>query len=216
MLKYIPLILCLNLVGCGKLAADASASDAGAGVDTAVNTPTSDHTVDFAAFDPKVSSEDLELYGATSLAVTLNPSKPLVKLAPQDVTGRPAQALVTSDGSICTPEHPFLALPTGELAAGENASLVSIDVAFFGSAVEDPGPHLTGPYFLCFGTRSPDGSWKTSFRQAEILYDAPSNELRAHYVFDDGIKADAVRLLVRGSMRGATPKRITYRTRSAP
>jgi hypothetical protein len=106
--------------------------------------------------------------------------------------------------------------PVGELAEGETTLLLSMDVAFFGRPVEDSGPHLTGPYFLCFGTRSPDGTWKTSFRKAEILYDAQSNELRANYVFDKGIMADAVKLFVTGSMRAATPKRITYRTRSTP
>lgn len=213
MLKSIPFVLCLSLVGCGKVAAEAPPTS-DAGVDTAVNTPTAEHTIDFAAFE---HSSDLEILGASSLAVTLEPSKTVVKLAPLDVTARPARALVPSDASICIPEHPFLAIPPeeGELAAGESTSLVSMDVAFFGR-VDDSGPKLTGPYFVCFGTRSGDGSWQTWFRQAEIVYDAPSNELRAHYVFDEGVKADAVRLLVRGSMRPAVPKRIVYRTRVTP
>ncbi len=215
MLKSIPFVLCLGLIGCGKIAAEAP-PPSDAGVDTAVNTPTAEHTIDFAAFEHEVDV-DLRLRSARSLALTLEPSKTVVKLAPLDVTARPARALLPSEASDCIPEHPFLAIPPeeGELAAGESTSLVSIDVAFFGH-FDDTRPQLTGPYFLCFGTRSADGSWQTWFRKAEILYDAPSNELRAHYVFDEGVKADAIRLLVRGSMRPATPKRIVYRTRVTP
>jgi hypothetical protein len=213
MLKSIPFVLCLSLVGCGKIAAEAP-PPSDAGVDTAVTTPTVEHTIDFAAFE---NSLDLEIYSARSLALTLEPSKTVVKLAPLDVTARPARALRPSEASDCIPERPFVAIPPeeGELAAGESASLVSMDVAFFGR-VDDSGPKLTGPYFLCFGTRSADGSWQTWFRKTEIVYDAPSNELRAHYVFDEGVKADAIRFLVTGSMRPATPKRIVYRTRVTP